>query len=576
MANYLSMYPIPPSEHLVENRVCRKCQVNFPITDKDMEFYVKVSPVFDGKKYLIPPPTLCPDCRQQRRLSFRNERTLYKRKCDATGKEIVSIYSPDKPYKVYHQDYWWSDAWDPMSYGRAFDFTRSAMEQMGELMRMVPNQSIGWVNNENSEYTNYLMNSIDCYMTVSGRNNEKCLYSRNIRESEIVIDSLQIIDCHNCYDIVASKSCYNVLHSFHIIECRDSINIRFCTWCEYCFGSIGLTNKKYYFFNIPFSKEEYEENIKEFQSFTKNEQKRLLEEHFLKFPRRYLNEFENEKFYGIDYTRNSKEIKQSLFISECERLSFCFEQEKSTDLYDCTMWWNNNSFCYEWLAIGSWLYNSHFFYYSIGVNDWFYFHSCFECSNIFLCAWLRNKSYCILNKQYTKEEYESLVPRIIEKMMADGEWWEFFPSTLSPFGYNETVAQEYSPLTKAEAISQEFNWSDYEAPFPKVEKIIPASRLPEDITEIPDDILNWAIECEISWKPFRIIKQELDFYRKHSLSIPKRHPDVRYMDRMTKRNPRKIFERKCDKCEKDMIMTYAPERREIVYCEECYMREIFK
>jgi hypothetical protein len=78
---------------------------------------------------MIPPPTLCPDCRQQRRLSFRNERKLYKRKCDATGKDIISIYSPDKPYTVYHQDYWWSDAWEPMDYGRDFDFSRSAIEQ---------------------------------------------------------------------------------------------------------------------------------------------------------------------------------------------------------------------------------------------------------------------------------------------------------------------------------------------------------------------------------------------------------------------------------------------------------------
>ena len=32
-------------------------------------------------------------------------------------------------------------------------------------------------------------------------------------------------------------------------------------------------------------------------------------------------------------------------------------------------------------------------------------------------------------------------------MMITGEWGEFFPSSLSPFGYNETVAQEYFPLT---------------------------------------------------------------------------------------------------------------------------------
>jgi hypothetical protein len=43
------------------------------------------------------------------------------------------------------------------------------------------------------------------------------------------------------------------------------------------------------------------------------------------------------------------------------------------------------------------------------------------------------------------------VPQIIERMMQDGEWGEFFPATMSPFGYNETVANEYYPLSKSEA-----------------------------------------------------------------------------------------------------------------------------
>jgi hypothetical protein len=76
------------------------------------------------------------------------------------------------------------------------------------------------------------------------------------------------------------------------------------------------------------------------------------------------------------------------------------------------------------------------------------------CSNCFGCISLRNKSYCILNKQYSKEEYEKLVPQIIEKMQADGERGEFFDPSLSSFGYNETVAQEYFPLTRDEASSR--------------------------------------------------------------------------------------------------------------------------
>jgi hypothetical protein len=67
----------------------------------------------------------------------------------------------------------------------------------------------------------------------------------------------------------------------------------------------------------------------------------------------------------------------------------------------------------------------------------------------------------------------------------------------------------------------------------------------------------------------------LDFYRKHNLPIPKRHPDQRHLDRMALRNPRKLFDRKCDKCEKDIKTTYSSDRSEIVYCEECYNKEVY-
>jgi len=43
---------------------------------------------------------------------------------------------------------------------------------------------------------------------------------------------------------------------------------------------------------------------------------------------------------------------------------------------------------------------------------------------------------------------------------------------------------------------------------------------------------------------------------------------------MALRNPRKLFERKCDKCGMEMITTYAPERLEKVYCEKCYEKEV--
>ena len=188
---------------------------------------------------------------------------------------------------------------------------------------------------------------------------------------------------------------------------------------------------------------------------------------------------------------------------------------------------------------------------------------------------MKKRSYCILNRQYTKDEYERLVPQIIQKMRKDGEWGEFFPPSMSPYGYNETVAAEHFPLAEKDARQRSFSWSNFESPLPDADRLIRGEDLPDSTADIPDDILHWAIECEATKRPFKIIKQELDFYRQRKLPIPRLHPDERHRHRMALRNPRKLWNRTCAKCHKPIATSYAPDRPEIVYCEECYLKEVY-
>ena len=152
---------------------------------------------------------------------------------------------------------------------------------------------------------------------------------------------------------------------------------------------------------------------------------------------------------------------------------------------------------------------------------------------------------------------------------------EFFPVELSPFGYNETKANEFYPLTKKEAKKFGWKWSDYEQTIPKEIKTIPASRLPDDIKDVPDDILNWAITCEETKKPFKIIPQELKFYRTKGLPIPHFSPRVRHQKRVALQNPRVLYERKCDECGTKIQTTYSPDRPEKICCEECYLKLVY-
>jgi formylmethanofuran dehydrogenase subunit E len=44
---------------------------------------------------------------------------------------------------------------------------------------------------------------------------------------------------------------------------------------------------------------------------------------------------------------------------------------------------------------------------------------------------------------------------------------------------------------------------------------------------------------------------------------------------MKLKNPRKFFDRNCDKCNKEVKTTYSSDKEEIVYCKECYNKEMY-
>ncbi len=270
------MYPVPPTETPVETKACKHCGAPFPITDKDLAFYDKISPVFAGVKYSIPAPTLCPDCRQQRRLSFRNERKLYKRKCDATGRDIISIYSPDKPFKVYHQDEWWSDKWDPLDYGRDFDFGRPFFEQFAELARTVPQLALLAKLNENCEYVSSVGNSKNCYLIFDSDFCENCSYGKNLKHCQNVTDGLFVTRCENSYSVVDCANSYGLRFAWGCNESSESSYVVDLDNAHHCFLSHTVYNKSYVFENEACSKEEYANRVAQFFSLSQSEREKKI------------------------------------------------------------------------------------------------------------------------------------------------------------------------------------------------------------------------------------------------------------------------------------------------------------
>ena len=208
-----------------------------------------------------------------------------------------------------------------------------------------------------------------------------------------------------------------------------------------------------------------------------------------------------------------------------------------------------------------------------------------NCQDCFGCTEMNGKKYCILNKQYTKEEYEELLPKII-KQMGDipyvdkkgrvYKYGEFFPSEISPFAYNETVAEDYFPLGRKTAESEGYSWRDYSPGSYQI--TMKGDELPEAISDIDDSMLGEVIECRITKKPFKILEQELNFYRRLNFPLPSLHPDERHNQRLKLRNPMVLRKRNCFLCNKEIDTTYLLEEEggpKKVICTECYKKEIY-
>jgi len=350
---------------------------------------------------------------------------------------------------------------------------------------------------------------------------------------------------------------------------------------------IAISDKKekltYYIFNEPYSKEAYAEKLKEFNfgsfKFREEFEKKAFE-FTSQQPKRNFHGIKNDNVSG-DYIFNSRNVKDSYMVRNADnvRYSQLLKNGPAANCYDYSIFGDGAEWVYDscWVGLNinhvlfsSWSYNSHDITYCFGAMG---------SGNLFGCVGIRKGEYCILNKQYSKEEYLELLPKIKKHMdempYVDDKgrvfrYGEFFPYALSPWGYNEGAAQEWMPLTKKEAVAQGFSWKDEKERDYQESTIV----VPDHIDEVRDDIIKEILKCETCDKNYRVIKKEVDFYRQYAVPIPRKCPACRDTARTNKLPRMKIYNRPCGRCNKDMMTSYTHDDPSIIYCEACYQQEV--
>ena len=558
---------------------CQNCKKDFTIKPEDFDYYEKVK---------VPPPTWCPECRLIRRWSFSNTWSLYWRNCDLCKNRTMSMYSPKDKIKVYCSPCWWGDSWDGTEYAMDYDPTRPFLEQIKELAEKTPYAALEslYTSLKNSDYSNALAWSKNCYQIFWADYCENVYYSSILNGLKFSSDCLRGWESELCYGSIGFIKNYRTFFSDQSDSCVDVWFSRNCYGCTNCIGCVNLRNASHCIFNIKYSKEEYAKKLKEmrldsWESLQKLE-RQAHEFWFTKPYREYNGNSLNLNVTG-EHTYSSKRSKEGYIVNYAENCKWCqlITVASTKDSMDYSGWGNNATLIYESVQVGENANNIQFSLYC--TPDIFNLRYCgwnTAGKNNFGCMNLKRKSYCILNKQYTKEEYEQLKEKIIEDMKKNPYidklgrkffFGEFFPPEMSRFPYNKSNAMRFFPKTKEEALKQGHGWSDEENPSPPATML--AFALPDTIKETDESILNEIIECTSCKRSYRIVKGEFDLLRKLSLPVPRECPKCRENNRFARMTKPGLYHRNCAKCGNPIYTPYPPEDGRIIYCVKDYQAE---
>ena len=578
----------------METRQCQNCKKDFVIEPEDFNFYEKIK---------VPPPTFCPECRAIRRLIWRNERSLYHNVCAFSGKKIISMFAPETKLTIYDRDIWWSDKWDPFKYGVDYDFSKPFFVQFKELLNRVPLANLGNTNMVNSDYANHSLDCRNCFLLYASIGVENVSYSTGVVDVKDSMDLYKVSKSERCYDDVLCTSIFNTYFSYDSDECINSKFLISCLNSQDCLGCINLRHKKYCVFNKQYSKEEYEKvrDSYDFGSYSGLEQFRKIYASFVKTqPRRFAFIYKSINVTGdnITHSKNGRMIFD--IFGELEDSKYvCHVASGLKDSYDGYGAGARAEFMYESVDTGAEGSRQLFSVLNHSCLETHYTYMCYGAKFLFGCVGVRDHDYSILNKKYSKEEYEKLLPQIIkhmndmpyiDEMGRIYKYGEFFPTDLSPFYYNETIIQEYYPLDKKLLLEYGLKLKAKEKRDYKIE--IKTEDLPDHIKDVDESIVGKVIEClhkggcnEQCTEAFKILPEELQFYKKINVALPRLCPNCRHYKRLGQRNPMKLWHRSCmcdkknhnhkGKCEVEFETSYAPDRPEIVYCEKCYQQEVY-
>ena len=536
------------------------------------DFTTEIEDFLSLERFEINDLNECTRCIWQRMAAFWVFGVFRKGKSALSGKTIITTFSDKVRFPIYAHDEWASDAWDPLSYGQEYDFARPFFEQFGELQSKVPHPHRSGIKNTNSEWCDDVWESKDCYLCRNLLGCEDVSYGYRIVNCKRSVDVAYCFDMESSYDCAYCFKCYKVKYSFDTRNSVESAFLYDCRNVQNCFMCWNLRNKQYYILNKQYSKEEYFEKLKEYDTRSRSSIKKLKKE---------FAQIIAEK--AIHRASHNVKVSNSIgnFLDECKNCTNCYFVEQAENCRHIIRGLQVKDVIYgvgsiaekaAFTMMDGYAYETMCTLRSGNCRYGAYLDYCEECEYCFGCVGLRKKKYCILNKQYAKEEYEKTMGHIKENMKRDGTWGCFFPRDLTYGGYKESMANVYWPLSKEQVVERKMLWED-SADIMAEGKM--ADELPDRIDNVVDKISREQLICPVTKRRFNIAPQELVFYKAEGIPLPQEHFDYRTIERFRPLTVSVPYMGTCFRCSKEITHFYPSEwEYKKIACTECYQQEV--
>lgn len=305
----------------------------------------------------------------------------------------------------------------------------SFFEDLLALRKSTPLVGSVRLKNINSDYTYNTDQCKNCYLIANAVGNEDCMYGRDLYGNQNCVDCDHILKCTLCYECLNSKECWNCTHLQDCANCADCDVGYYLKDCQNCIGCVDLRKKKFCIFNEQFSEEEF---FRRKKTLTPSEIEEKFEELEQKTPRVFAIQLNCENCIG-ESIFNSKNIYPGFDVNGCQDCMYIEETKDVKDSVDISFI-EHAELCYE-CSCNYIMYNCNFCFMCSNCTNLDYCELCFNCKDCFGCIGLNHKQHCILNRQYSREEY---LKRVTELKKDENYGRTFLPS---PYPEEDTVVK---------------------------------------------------------------------------------------------------------------------------------------